>query len=666
MITQELVSYIQKQTVKKTPKNIIVDNLLRAGWRKEDVDEGFLTIESQEKNTEIEIFNQELPKGEKSQTEILLNKSKESPKVWVPMGMLVKEKEQSENSILNTELKESSKKVETINPKYFDTKEELIPTLIPKVKPPEVILPETEIKKEDVLAVNSLNTSIKKNSLAKNLPQSAMLSSYKSDLLLVDRKEDELSHPKKRKKLKSIIFILILILTASLFWYFANGDTNFSFIKKDPKVLLLDNSKNLSSLKSYKTETRIEISSPSFFDISYGLVSGEAISSQEKDFLRVDISGVINQNEGDIFSDTAIIAKGSILENNVFSNIKNDGKNLFISNSSFDQILKDESFYSGFIQMNKNQINSISSLFSPKLESKLNKVDIYKVLSGGLASYLNDENLIEYNDLISKAQITEKGEEIIKGVETYHYSINANSQLFKKLFDKISNNFTQNLSKEEANSLELILGSSTINLFEVWIGKGDNNIYQYSFDVDIPLSKIIGFNDAGIGDSKINLVWKTTYYDFDIINNIIMPEDFIPATDFANLIKQTRVKNEIISFGKLASALFKKDGTYGKNSNSNGDCINPVSGSLFSPLGHTKKSAEEISSISLFLNKILNENNEMGFCYSNSKAWSLTVPVLHNYEETSQEAENIKYYFCVDGTGESKELINPPTGVICK
>ena len=77
--------------------------------------------------------------------------------------------------------------------------------------------------KEDVLAVNSLNTSIKKNSLAKNLPQSAMLSSYKSDLLLVDRKEDELSHPKKRKKLKSIIFILILILTASLFWYFANG-----------------------------------------------------------------------------------------------------------------------------------------------------------------------------------------------------------------------------------------------------------------------------------------------------------------------------------------------------------------------------------------------------------------------------------------------------------
>lgn len=702
MITQELISYIQKQTIKNTPKDLIIVNLLKAGWHKEDIDEGFLIIEKKQKNNEIEIFNKELPKGQESKTEIISDKTVETPRVWVPMGMPIKEAEKVEisNLDLNDELNEPSEKVEIINPKYFDVKEELIPTLIPKTQTnsPEIILPETKItspealsskvengspevgltkkeistpsvvlpKTESSLSVDNLNSSAKKNSLAKNLPQSAMLSSYKSDLLLVDRTEEELSQPKNRKILKWIIFVSILILAASLFWYFANGDTNFSFIKKDPKILLLNNSKNLSSLKSYKTETRIEISSPSFSDITYGLISGEAVSSANKDFLMVDMSGIVNHKDGKLLSDVAIVAKGSILENNIFSNIKNDGTSLFISNSSFDQVLKDGNLYPGFIQMNKDQMNSMVSLFPQKIESKLKKIDIYTILSGGMASYIDGENLVEYNELINKADIIEKGEEDIKGIKTYHYSISANTELFKKLIDKISTNLTQNFSEEDVSNLESIFGSSTINSFDVWVGKGDSNIYQYSFSIDIPLSKIIGFEDASIGDNKINIVWKTIYYDFDIANNIIIPEDFISATDFSNLIKETRVKNEIIFFEKLASSLLKKEGVYGKNSNTNGDCINPVSGSLYSPLGHTKKAVEEISSISLFINKMLAENDNIGFCFSNSKEWSLSVPVFNNYNEVLSDNEKIKYYFCVDSTGSNKELISPQTGVICK
>ncbi len=663
MITQELISYIERQSIKNISKDMIIANLLRAGWHKEDIDEGFLTIESKQKNTEIEIFNEELPKGEEPKTETLQNKTIEPSKVWIPMNMPIKETEKVEIPIISKELNEPPQKVEIINPKYFDAKEELIPTLIPKVEisSTPVILP----PKNDVLPVDDFNKSAKK-SLAKNLPQEAMLASYKSDSLLADRNGEQLILPKKRKILKWIIFISILILAASLFWYFANGDTSFSFIKKDPKVLLLNNSKILSSLKSYKTETKIEISSPSFSSITYGLISGEAVPSRDKDFLTIDVSGIINQKDGGFLSDTAITAKGSILENNIFSNIKNDGTNLYISDSSFSQILKDESLYSGFIQMNKNEINSMASLFPLKIESKLNKIDIYKILSGGLASYINGENLVEYNELINKADIIEKGEENIKGIETYHYSISANTELFKKLIEKISINFTQNLSEEDVSNLELILGSSTINSFDVWVGKGDSNIYQYSFDFDIPISKIIGFTDASIGDNKINIVWKTTYYDFDIVNNIIMPEDFIPATDFSNSIREIRIKNEIISFREISSALLKKEGTYGKNSNMKGDCANPISGSLFSPLGHTKKAAEEISSISLFLNKILAKNEEGSSCYSNSRAWSLAVPIFNNYNEILSEEEKIKYYFCVDSTGSDKELINPPAGVICK
>ena len=680
MITTELVDYIKKQFSKSISGDVIISKLISAGWHKEDIDEGFLIIENEskkaiselpeketsvikEKNTEVEIFKEELPVSLVEEPKIIEKEIIDTPKIWTPMAVPVVEEKRIEIPKVNLEPENTIKIPEVINPKYFDTKTELIPTLKPKRvfnSFDSIVAPKKEIK-----AVNNSNAKNQptKNSLVKNLPQSAMLSSYPTDSLSVNRENEELSKPKKRKFFKWAIFILIFLLAAGMVWFFANGETNFSLIKKDPKVLLLNSSKNLSTLKAYKTETSIHITLPSFFNITSGLVSGEAVESLDKDSFLINILGIMNKDKNDITSDTFITAKSSILEDYIISTIKENGPDLFISASSFNQVLNEKNSPSDFIKIKKNEVNLIPLLFKSEIQSKLNKINLYKILSNGMASYINSETLIEYNDLINQAEITEKGQGNIKGMDAYHYSISLDKKLLKKFFDKIIENYTSDLSKEEKENLNLILGSSTLNSFEIWIGKGDNNIYQYLIDLDTPLSKIIGFEDASIGDKKINFIWKTTYFDFDKINNISIPEDSISMSDFFNVIAEEKVKEDVISFEKLASALYKKERVYGKNSNKSGSCMNPVSGSIFSPVGHPKNVNTQISFISLLLKKILGDKNENAHCYSDPKAWSFTVPILNDY---TKNVEEIKYNFCADSTGLKKELIEAPTGVVCK
>jgi hypothetical protein len=262
--------------------------------------------------------------------------------------------------------------------------------------------------------------------------------------------------------------------------------------------------------------------------------------------------------------------------------------------------------------------------------------------------------------------IVSKGEENIKGIDTYHYLINADRQLSKNLLNKIADNFILNLSDEDKNGLTNILGSVTISSFDVWIGKGDNSIYQYNVILDVPLSKIIGFEDKSIGDNTVSINWKTTYYDFNISNNILMPEESVAVTDFVNNINETKMRNDIYSFRQLASNLSKAEGSYGKNSNPSGSCINPTPGSLFSPTGHTKNTTDAVSSISKLLNNILGITNNAGFCYSTTKAWSFAIPISSNYDVSSLPPEGYTSFFCIDSTGTTQDLTASPNGVVCK
>jgi hypothetical protein len=709
MITSELISYIRKQINNNIPKDLIISKLTLAGWHKEDIDEGFLSVEQElvsvaqtPKNEElknevsnIEIFNTELPVGEYPEVVTTLSGA---PKIWTPMKAPIKEQTQNqevfsdlnlktepkkeiepsvvvpveqEDTVFPTETENNDKKLEVINPKYFDKKEELIPTLIPKIKVDSL----SQINTEHITPQNNPVTQEEKvpikNSIINNLPQSAMLSSYESDLMSINKTREEVLKKKGSNTKKWTITLAIVIIVGGLIWLFVSGHINIKnwkipFIKEDPKVLLLNNSKVLASLKSYKTETNIEISSPSFANISAGLSSGEAVVSEDKDSVSIKTISQIDHENNDMLSSNSMEINSSIVKDPIITNIKNNGSDLFISMENPSQIIDDSVKIPTTVKINKDQFNLLPSLFSPEIEAQLNKINTYSLLSSGMPSFINNETLSIYDEFINNVAVIEKGQENIKGIDTYHYSINPDKQLSKKLLSKIFNNFILNVSSEDKTRLTEILGSTNVDSFDVWIGKGDNNIYQYNVVLNIPLSKIIDFQDKSIGNNLVTINWKTTYYDFNIPNKVLRPDTYTEVVDFVNNIKETRIKKEVDSFKGNATTLKNAEGVFGSKSNLSGSCMSPTVGSLFSPTGHTKGSTTAVSSISDLLNKIMGITKGAGSCYSTPKAWSFTVPISDNYDLSAQDIANNKYYYCVDNNGAMLELINSPAGVVCK
>ncbi len=634
------------------------------------------------KETKIDILTAELPKIE--------TKPFEKYKIWTPMKAPIKEiipteeqKVKTEIIIQNKELLAKEEEVlndksinidnmnetpELIKPKDVVNHEELLPTLMPKM----VVDSFGSINKTNITKPEEPTAFVEtsKNFLFNNLPKTAMLSSYENDFSSISKEEKEINKKKSFKAIKWIIGALILLfLIAGTTWAFISGYINIEnipFVKKDPKILLLNNSKVLSSLKSYKTETNIEISSPSFANITSGIISGEVVPSLDEDFISISTQGLVNQNEQGILSGNSLTVKSSFFLNDVTADIKNNNSDLFLTVSDLSQIIKESSSEPQTIKINEEQFNLIPSLFPPEVELELKKINLYKILSNGMLSYINNETLNVYDEFINNVKITEKGQENIKGIDTYHYTVNTDRQLIKKLLTKVTDDFTLELSVEDRDKLNEILGSVTVESFEVWVGKGDNNIYQYNVVLNAPLSKILSFEDKSIGDNKVKFSWKTTFYDFNISNDISTPENSTNIIDFVKTIKEEKIKNDVSTFRQLATSLFNAEGVYGKISNLKGSCILPASGSLFSPLGHSKGSSTAVSYISELLNKVLKTTNNNGFCYSTSKAWSFTIPVSDNYDIESIPEGGYKSYFCIDNTGAALNLITPPTDVVCK
>jgi hypothetical protein len=647
-------------------------------------------VQHKEEASKVEAPVQRLPVVEikKFEAPVVETPKIEEPKVWTPMSVPIKEKIPEEKTepyieaktkeveVQNVELPAKPKGIEYFNKtspfnKPKNKTEELLPTLVLK----SIVNSSGPANKVDIAkpinAPTPIPTQAPQNTI-NNLAKMAMLSSYAKDMQSVSKAREENSKQKNHKIIKWLIPVLIIITVAIGVWVlFASGyvnlkNINIPFIKKDPKTLLLNNSKVLASLKSYKTETKVEISSPSFSNITSGLLSGEAITSTDKDTFSVDTLGIINQNEKGLSSDNYFTIKSTLLSDGINADIKNDGTNLYVSVPDLTKILDGSAPKSEVVKINEQQFGLIPPLFSEGIEAVLNKINVYKILSSGMPSYVNADTLNAYNVLINKVGIIDKGQENIRGVDTYHYSISVDRELAKNLLNKISDNIVLNLSTDDKDRLTQILGSTTVDSFDVWVGKGDNNIYQYNVVLNIPLSKILGFDDKSIGDNLVSVNWKTTYYDFDISNNIIMPDSSVLATDFVNDIKETKIKNEVTSFKQLADNLQKTEKTFGKTSNKDGSCTNPVSGSLFSPTGHGKSSADAVGSISLLMNNILETTNNAGNCYSTPKAWSFTIPIAPSYDSASVPTGGFTSFFCIDSTGTTKDLTASPSGVVCQ
>jgi hypothetical protein len=97
-------------------------------------------------------------------------------------------------------------------------------------------------------------------------------------------------------------------------------------------------------------------------------------------------------------------------------------------------------------------------------------------------------------------------------------------------------------------------------------------------------------------------------------------------------------------------------GNYGLKSNTAGSCTNPVSGSLFSPLGHNKNASIAVGKIASVMSTIVGQTAENSRCFSNSKAWAISVPL----------PSDSTTYFCLDSVGNSLDIKEQIKKTTCK
>lgn len=580
-----------------------------------------------------------------------------SNRVWLPRNVPVKEIESPEPVLVEQNI--------------FPAKEEN------KIDLQNLEVP-VKIKKEEALQGEKLISSDEsRGSLIDDLPKIAPISTFSKDMeeamekARQEKSKTGLQRTKNKKLLKwGGLVLVILVLVGSLSWLFVTGkinlkNINIPFINKDPRSLIVKNSQLLASLDSYKAETILEIKTPSFANISAGLLTGEAIPSLDKDNLVIGSNAVFSRQNGEMLSDNSISVSGTILEEFVSGRIHSDGKNTYLSFPDLSKVLKETTTLKGSIKIDNQEFYLVSSLFGPRASRIVEKIKLQKILTSGISSYIDEETLGSYDDLIKNVQITKKGEEVIKGVNTIHYSINPDKELFKNLIKKILERFSGDINDTDLSNIDTVIGSTKVSSFDVWVGKGNNAIYQYNIVLEIPMTKVFGFEDKSIGNDTMSISFKVTYFDFNLPNNISIPNGYTEISEFVKSAKIENVKNKVREFIVLADNLKKIEKKYGVKPNPQGSCMEPVAGSLFSPTGHSKSAVLPVSEISSFLNYTLGLTKGLGSCYSTTTDWSFAIPLTDNYENIAT-SEIFDKYYCVDSKGGDIEISTLPKGTICE
>ena len=509
-------------------------------------------------------------------------------------------------------------------------------------------------------------------SISDIFPKSAMISSYSQDLMSTVN-DKEVAVPKKKNLFLMFgIIIFIVSIISGMIFAFVEGylklpgsNLSLSVVKKDPKTVILNAPSLISKFKSYKTETNINISSPSLSNITTGLSSGNVVTSNDKDSISVNLSSLNNNKDGKISFDYLLKLKSSILKSDIISDWKYNGSKLFVSVPDLKQIFGKDTPEPAVVSMEPNQLGLINGEFSTDIQDVIKKIDIYNILSNDVPLYVKNETSSILSGFINTLEYRELEGEFIHGVETYHYEMIADRPATKKMLSQFVDLLIAQLPPDQKKNLDEAIGASSISSFEVWTGKNDDNLYQFKFTLEAPLSKILGLNDSGIAGNEVRLDWITTFYDIDIDNNIVIPTDDIDIKEFVNNIRNIKVKNIISTFKPQATMLKNAIGSYGLRSNPMGSCTNPNPGSLFSPQGHTKGADSAISGISNSMISLLTATNGAGSCYSTSGAWALAAPLYITKSSTPVDDDTVGgSFYCTDSNGittTTKEAIKGPS-----
>jgi hypothetical protein len=439
--------------------------------------------------------------------------------------------------------------------------------------------------------------------------------------------------------------------------YIKIPNINIPFIKKDSRTVLLESFIKFPTLNSYKVKTTSIVSLPSFANITAGLMGGEVVSSNDKESFSYQIEGRVNkENPNSSFFDYDIVIDSSIFKNKVKTNFKSDGINFFMDIPDLSTIFEKDTPPVGIVSIPNERLMEISNIFPDHIKEKVSNINLAKLLPTSNSSFLSQEFSSSFKNFVEDIKIIKKGEEEINGVNTLHYSIETERDSLKNLLVNILDTIFINLEEDQLANIKENIGSVSVNSLEVWLSKKDDYVYKYKISLTIPLSKVIGLEDKGIANNEVTLDIETIYSDLNIKNDFSMPLSVINLDDLLNSINDIKIKNTISSFKPLAQIMKNALGNFGSKSNLTGSCIEPVPGSLFSPLGHTKGASTIVGTIASTMNQIVSQNSGVPLCFSTSKDWAISLPL--------SSTPNI--YFCVDSSGNSIVLNEPLAKSVCK
>lgn len=684
MITEDLVLYIQNQTKKNISHEDITTRLLRAGWHIDDIEAGFLKLvvppkpsgeiisntssvqiapkeieETELKKVEssididtesnIEIQNLELESPLVIEQEPIKEIKKEEkvetvqePKVWIPMS-LEKDKEEIPTSDTNaTDPVIEVQSLEITSPSPIKPvvieEEEHIPVLVPK--PQSVVVP-----------------TIPMSSIVDSLPQKTHMSNFTEDFIKANKNTKEVQIPKKTS-LKRILFVLafVLIIFGIIFSFYKGYISLPSFIKKDPKIVLLNTPDTLSKLDSYKSNTTVTISSPSFANISSGLISGEEILSNDKDSLSINLKNTFNKIPV-LYTDHIIELSSSFWKNKININTQYHNSSFYFTFSDLRELFGDNAPLPSTLFVPEGKSNTLKEII-PK-DSKvsfLRNIDL-DILLVSLTKDIDTNIKHSLAEFIQSSDVSVK--EDSSNDDMYAYELIPNRENTKKFLVDVASDLSVESSVEDQKKTEELLGAVVFDKIEFSVNKKDNTLHSYKINISVPLSRIIGLEDKGIGDNKVTLVIDTVYSDINVKNNINVINQGLDISDFMNNLKDMKLKDNMSLFKVHAKSLRNAQGYYGKSKNINGNCVEPVSSSLFSPVGHKKSAASQVGDIAHDMNTILSDPlNASGACYSDTNTWAFAFPLKGNTSTPS--------FYCIDSKNNAMMITYPLTTTSCK
>jgi hypothetical protein len=662
MINDELLSYITAQKMRGVSREVIKSKLLSSGWVEADTEEGlskvFTTVNATPAlSTPSSIYNANI------NTNIGESTSVQTPKV---------------DDKYREPVEKEEKPIQKTTAFQIPQRQEFIPTLMPKA---QFIPPARPLTKNDTIVQPNLNQNdssfqsfrpkqppeptaliLNPENYSPN-PKMAVTSSYQKDLSVARATSTNIGGYKwLRWVLGTIVIVGIL---GGLAFAYTKGYIKLPFdlplMKKDPKQVLVLVPESQSKVKTFKFEGDITFKFPSVYSVIGMMMSGENAKTSDTDNFTIHNSGTFSRGENNMpLFNMNFVINSSLLDNKIESELHTKEGIMYILFPDLSSTVPSLPIQPGWVSVNANDLDPIINM----LPNNVNKFQMrmqkeFLLNSNKDATWQSVMKIL--TDTLAKAQIVDKGDEVIYGKDVSHYALSIDSMTVKSTILDVIKTTPDLVSSDNVDQLSGVLNTLTLNTIEVWVGKADNLIYKYSIDASLPLSKILSINDKNLSESMANINITETYYDYGSVVTPNIPDQassVLQSLEFArneSIDSQTRVAMQV-DFANAARDLKKIEGVYGYKSNTKGDCTNPSMGSLFSPLGHKASSVNTVGSISQQILLILNNTDGRGTCYSTPSAWAVAVPLRNN--PTS--------LFCVDSTGKASDLPTPIKGPVCK